>query len=113
MTYATETDSRAGGPTGQKRSASRACRKMLDHARARRQPSGYSATGLQGAIVTVTPDGAVRAMVGGFSCATFFSEGRNLFFGLSLVLRKRRPLPNDLSTRLVFFHICASLSCRG
>ena len=31
-------------------------------------------------------------------------EGCNLFFGLSLILRKRHPFANDLSSRLVVFH---------
>ena len=35
-------------------------------------------------------------------------EGNDLFFGLALVLRKRRPLANDLSPRLVKSHIHAS-----
>jgi hypothetical protein len=34
-----------------------------------------------------------------------FGECRNLFFGLSLFLRKSHPLANDFSARLVVFHV--------
>jgi hypothetical protein len=34
-----------------------------------------------------------------------FSECRNLFFGLSLFLRKGHPFANDFSARLVIFHV--------
>jgi hypothetical protein len=33
------------------------------------------------------------------------SEGCSLFFGLSLILRKLHPFADDLSARLVFFHV--------
>ena len=39
----------------------------------------------------------------------FFGECRNLFFGLSLFLRKGHPFANDFSARLVVFHVRGSL----
>jgi hypothetical protein len=38
-----------------------------------------------------------------------FGECRNLFFGLSLFLRKGHPFANDSSARLVVFHVRGSL----
>ena len=38
-----------------------------------------------------------------------FGECRNLFFGLSLFLRKGHPFANDFSARLVVFHVRGSL----
>jgi hypothetical protein len=38
-----------------------------------------------------------------------FSEYRNLFFGLSLFLRKGHPFANNFSARLVVFHVRGSL----
>jgi hypothetical protein len=38
-----------------------------------------------------------------------FGECGNLFFGLSLFLRKSHPFANDFSTRLVVFHVRGSL----
>ena len=38
-----------------------------------------------------------------------FGECRNLFFGLSLFLRKGHPFANDFSARLVVFHVRDSL----
>ena len=37
-----------------------------------------------------------------------FGECRNLFFGLSLILRKGHPFANDFSARLVVFHVRGS-----
>ena len=34
-----------------------------------------------------------------------FGECRNLFFGLSFILRKGHPFANDFSARLVVFHV--------
>jgi hypothetical protein len=45
-----------------------------------------------------------------------FGECRNLFFGLSLFLRKGHPFANDFSARLVVFHVRGSLGyliCNG
>ena len=39
-----------------------------------------------------------------------FSECRNLFLGLSLILRKGHPFTNDFSTRFVVIHVCGSLA---
>jgi hypothetical protein len=39
-----------------------------------------------------------------------FGECHNLFFGVSLILRKRHPFANDLSARLVVFHVRGSLA---
>ena len=39
-----------------------------------------------------------------------FGECRDLFFGLSLVLRKRHPFANDFSARAVVFHVHGSLA---
>ena len=36
-------------------------------------------------------------------------ECRNLFFGLSFILRKGHPFANDFSARLVVFHVRDSL----
>jgi hypothetical protein len=38
-----------------------------------------------------------------------FGECYNLLFGLALILRKRHPFANDLSARLVVFHVPDSL----
>jgi len=38
-----------------------------------------------------------------------FGECRNLFFGLSLFLRKGHPFANDFPARLVVFHVRGSL----
>jgi len=38
-----------------------------------------------------------------------FGECHNLFFGLSLFLRKSHPFANDFSARLVVFHVRGSL----
>jgi hypothetical protein len=37
-----------------------------------------------------------------------FGECHNLFFGVSLILRKRHPFANDFSARLVVFHVRGS-----
>jgi hypothetical protein len=39
-----------------------------------------------------------------------FGECHNLFFGMSLILRKRHPFANDFSSRFVIFHIRGSLA---
>jgi hypothetical protein len=39
-----------------------------------------------------------------------FGECHNLFFGVSLVLRKRHPFANDFSAGLVVFHVRGSLA---
>jgi hypothetical protein len=39
-----------------------------------------------------------------------FGECHNLFFGMSLILRKRHPFANDFSARFVIFHIRGSLA---
>jgi hypothetical protein len=39
-----------------------------------------------------------------------FGECHNLFFGVSLILRKRHPFANDFSARLVVFHVRGSLA---
>jgi hypothetical protein len=39
-----------------------------------------------------------------------FGECHNLFFGVSLVRRKRHPFANDFSARLVVFHVHGSLA---
>jgi hypothetical protein len=39
-----------------------------------------------------------------------FGECHNLFFGMSLVFRKRHPFANDFSARFVVFHIRGSLA---
>jgi len=40
---------------------------------------------------------------------SLFGECCNLFFGLSLCVRKSHPFANDFSARLVVFHIRGSL----
>jgi hypothetical protein len=42
-----------------------------------------------------------------------FGECRNLFFGLTLILRDGHRFANDFSTRLVVFHIRGSLALLG
>jgi hypothetical protein len=39
-----------------------------------------------------------------------FSECHNLFFGLSLILRKGHPFANDFSARLVVVHVRGSFA---
>jgi hypothetical protein len=39
-----------------------------------------------------------------------FGECRNLFFGMSLIPRKRHPFANDFSARFVVLHIRGSLA---
>jgi hypothetical protein len=39
-----------------------------------------------------------------------FGERRNLFFGMSLILRKSHPFANDFSAGLVVFHVRGSLA---
>ena len=41
---------------------------------------------------------------------SLFGECRNLFFALSLILRKGHPFANDFSARFVVFHVGGSLA---
>src|SRR5262249_24764435 len=73
----------------------------LRPADARRQPSHDSVVRLAAAALKLV-------LLGGP-----FGEGRGLFCRLSLVLRKRQPLANDLPARLLVFHVCGSLGSTG
>jgi hypothetical protein len=56
-------------------------------------------------MVRIAPSAMELVLLG-----RLFGECDNLFFGLSLVLRKCHPFANDLSARVVVFHVCVSLA---
>src|SRR5262249_3658296 len=66
-------------------------------ASARQQPPQYP-------TVRITAAAVQLVLLGGL-----LGERRGLFCGLSLVLRKRHPLANDPSARLLVFHVRGSL----